>query len=132
MENMLCKNRRNFHSCEGSCSDFAFSRKWCQTAFLQFAYHARKICGVSRGLSPLVVVSKGGIAALVGCRHRTGGFCVLQDEKPRSMPKAESACSVVGGAAQWKGAAKRSLGMERHHRGSQRDIKPAAASLLLK
>ena len=32
--------------------------------------------------------------------HRTGGFCVLPDEKPRSMPKAESACSGVGGAAE--------------------------------
>ena len=32
--------------------------------------------------------------------HRTGGFCVLPGEKPRSMPKAESACSGVGGAAE--------------------------------
>ena len=30
--------------------------------------------------------------------HRTGGFCVLPDEKPRSLLKAESACSGVGGA----------------------------------
>ena len=37
--------------------------------------------------------------------HRTGGFCVLPDEKPRSMPKAESACSGVGGAAKWRGEA---------------------------
>ena len=64
--------------------------------------------------------------------HRTGGFCVLPDEKPRSMPKAESACSGVGGAAKWKGAAKRSLEMELHHRGSKRDIKPAAANVLFK
>ena len=64
--------------------------------------------------------------------HRTGGFCVLPDEKPRSLLKAESACSGVGGAAKWKGKAKRSLVMELHRRGSQRDIKPAAASLLLK
>lgn len=35
--------------------------------------------------------------------HRTGGFCVLPDEKPRSMPKAESACSGVGGEAKWSG-----------------------------
>ena len=62
--------------------------------------------------------------------HRTGGFCVLPDEKPRGLLKAESACSGVGGAAKWRGAAKRSLGMELHHRGSQRDIKPAAATLL--
>ena len=41
--------------------------------------------------------------------HRTGGFCVLPDEKPRSLLKAESACSGVGGAAKWKGKAKRSL-----------------------
>ena len=58
--------------------------------------------------------------------HRTGGFCVLPDEKPRSLLKAESACSGVGGAAKWKGKAKRSLAMERHHRGSQRDIKPSS------
>ena len=45
---------------------------------------------------------------------------------------AESACSGVGGAAKWRGRAQRSLAMERHHRGSKRDIKPAAASLLLK
>ena len=32
--------------------------------------------------------------------HRTGGFCVLPDEKPRSLLKAESACSGVGGAAE--------------------------------
>ena len=38
--------------------------------------------------------------------------------------KAESACSGVGGVAKWKGKAKRSLEMERHHRGSQRYIKP--------
>ena len=44
---------------------------------------------------------------------------------------AESACSGVGGAAKWKGRAQRSLGMELHHRGSQRYIKPAAATLLL-
>ena len=31
--------------------------------------------------------------------HRTGGFCVLPDEKPRSMLKAESACSGVGDVA---------------------------------
>ena len=41
-------------------------------------------------------------------------------------------CSGVGGAAKWRGEAQRSLAMERHHRGSKRDIKPAAASLLLK
>ena len=45
---------------------------------------------------------------------------------------AESACSGVGGAAKWRGRAQRSLAMERHHRGSQRDIipHPAAATLL--
>ena len=66
--------------------------------------------------------------------HRTGGFCVLPDEKLRSLPKAESACSGVGGVAKWRGGAQRSLGMERHHRGSQRDIipRPAEATLLLK
>ena len=37
---------------------------------------------------------------------------------------AESACSGVGGAAKWRGKAQRSLAMEEHHRGSQRDIKP--------
>lgn len=37
---------------------------------------------------------------------------------------AESACSGVGGAAKWKGKAKRSLEMEEHHRGRQRYIKP--------
>ena len=59
---------------------------------------------------------------------RTGGFCVLPDEKPRSMLKAKSACSGVGGAAKWRGEAQHSLAMKRHHRGSQRDIKPAAAT----
>ena len=34
--------------------------------------------------------------------HRTGGFCVLPDEKPRSLLKAESACSGVGGVAEWR------------------------------
>ena len=62
--------------------------------------------------------------------HRTGGFCVLPDEKPRSMLKAESTCSGLGGAVKWRGKAQRCLGVERHHRGSQRDIKPAAATLL--
>ena len=37
--------------------------------------------------------------------HRTGGFCVLPDEKPRSLLKAESACSGVGGASEWRGEA---------------------------
>ena len=60
--------------------------------------------------------------------HRTGGFCVLPDEKPRSLLKAESACSGVGGVAKWRGKAQRSLGMEQHHRGSQRDIKPNPAT----
>ena len=53
-------------------------------------------------------------------------------QKAQEFALAESACSGVGGAAKWKGAVQRSLEMERHHRGSQRDIKPAAASLLLK
>ena len=60
--------------------------------------------------------------------HRTGGFCVLPDEKPRSLLKAESACSGVGGVAKWRGKAQRNLIMERHHRGSQRDIKPNPAT----
>ena len=53
-------------------------------------------------------------------------------QKAQEFALAESACSGVGGAAKWKGAVQRSLEMERHHRGSQRDIQPAAASLLLK
>ena len=71
--------------------------------------------------------------------------CSGQDRQPQSrrllrppgreaqdFAQAESACSGVGGAAKWRGEAQRSLAMERHHRGSKRDIKPAAASLLLK
>lgn len=52
--------------------------------------------------------------------------------KFRICPEAKSACSGVGDVAKWRGAAQRGLGMERHHRGSQRDIipRPAAATLL--
>ena len=46
--------------------------------------------------------------------------------KFRICPRAKSACSGVGGTAKWRGGAKRSLAMELHHRGSQRDIKPSS------
>ena len=52
--------------------------------------------------------------------------------KFRICPGAKSACSGVGGVAKWRGEAQGRLAMERHHRGSQRDIipRPAAATLL--
>ena len=50
--------------------------------------------------------------------------------KFRICPGAKSACSGVGGPAKWRGRAQRSLAMEQYHRGSQRYIKPAAATLL--
>ncbi len=73
-------------------------------------------------------------------RHRCPGGMPPQNRRvlrphgrdAQEFAFAESAYSGVGGASKWRGGAKRSLGMERHHRGSQRDIKPAAASLLLK
>ena len=49
--------------------------------------------------------------------------------KFRICPEAKFACSGVGGAAKGRGAAKRSLGMERHHRGSQWDITPRPAAI---
>ena len=64
--------------------------------------------------------------------HRTGGFGAPRAEI-QDLPGTKSACSGVGGVAKWRGEAQGRLAMERHHRGSQRDIKPrpAAATLLL-
>ncbi len=56
-----------------------------------------------------------------GCR--TGGFWRATALKFRICHPAKSACSGVGGTAKWRGAAKRSLGMELHHRGRKRYIK---------
>ncbi len=54
---------------------------------------------------------------------RTGGFWRATALKFRICLLAKFACSGVGGAAKWRGAAKRSLGMELHHRGRKRYIK---------
>ena len=59
--------------------------------------------------------------------HRTGGFCVPPGHEIQEFAQAKSACSGVGGAAKWRGKAQQSLAMERHHRGSQRDIIPRPA-----
>lgn len=53
----------------------------------------------------------------------TGGFWRATAQKFWICHPAKSACSGVGGAAKWRGAAKRSLGMEPHHRGRKRYIK---------
>ena len=54
---------------------------------------------------------------------RTGGFWRATALKFWICHPANSACSGVGGAAKWRGAAKRSLGMELHRRGRKRYIK---------
>ncbi len=54
---------------------------------------------------------------------RTGGFWCATALKFGICHPTKSACSGVGGAAKWRGAAKRSLGMELHHRGRKRYIK---------
>ena len=56
-----------------------------------------------------------------GCR--TGGFWRATALKFRICLLAKSACSGIGGAAKWRGAAKWSLGMGLHHRGRKRYIK---------
>ncbi len=53
---------------------------------------------------------------------RTGGFWRATALKFRICHSAKSACSGVGGAVKWRGAAKRGLGMELHHRGRKRYI----------
>ena len=53
---------------------------------------------------------------------RTGGFWRATALKFRICHPAKSACSGVGGAAKWRGTAKRSLGMELHRRGRKRYI----------
>ena len=65
--------------------------------------------------------------------HRTGGFCVLPDEKPRSMPKAESACLGVGGAAE-RGEFRKKFLERSSITGGAKGIsipRPAEATLLL-
>ena len=85
---------------------------------------------------PLATVGggKGLFRAVTNAFSRPQNRRVLRPpgREAQDFAQAESACSGVGGAAKWRGEAQRSLAMERHHRGSKRDIKPAAASLLLK